>query len=74
MSGRERMEREDEMDYEKVLGHRVIMGTEHPVYARVYKYGRTWSAAVVCNQIAEKVTSHKDASHRDSKGKYIPDC
>ena len=42
--------------YERRLGTRRIMGTDHPVDVVVYKAGKdTWLSAVLCNGIAEGV-------------------
>ena len=39
--------------YCEVTGHQRILGTDHPVYALVYRSGRyKWTASVVCNGIA----------------------
>jgi hypothetical protein len=39
---------------EKVIGHRNIMNTEHPIWVEVRRFGpKQWVVALVCNGIAE---------------------
>src|SRR5450432_1044947 len=58
--------------YDETITTRTILGTDHPVSAVVYKAGRTWISATICNGIAESSaefrTKREALAHASNKG------
>jgi hypothetical protein len=45
--------------YDRTIGTRRILGTDHPVNVVVYKAGNKWICATICNGIAEDSTEFR---------------